>query len=682
MRSTSLAMGRVLGLLSLFLVVSVVAGALLAGLFVPTVAAAGGVTRASIDWFNDISTTLPPYKLQQQSQLLASDGSLIARFVDENRSEVPLNKISKDMQTAIIAIEDSRFRDHGGIDPVGLVRAAVTNKLSGGTKVQGASTLTQQYIKNLFLEQAVAVGDEKGARAAVAQDGKRKLLEIRAAINLEKELPKDEILRRYLNIAYFGNQAYGVQAAAERYFSIPASKLTMAQAALLAGMVQSPSDYNPLSSIKKQKQAALDRRNTVLDRLHELGQLPDKRWQDLRKTGLNLKPRTQASGCIAASHSLAYFCQYVRALIIQGSGPFRALGATVKERTNTLNRGGLKIVTTIDLATQDAAVRSLTKRVPIGDKSKAAAAAVTVEPGTGRVLAMTQNKKFATKSDASSTSINYSVDTDLGGASGMQTGSTFKAFTLAAYLKDGGSINDVIDGTVDKRPYSDFKNCDGSPLNDSRIYDIGNAEAGEDKPITVLQATKSSVNTAYVAMETKVPLCRISKLAENIGVHLAAPARDDCTAKAPLSTKVPDCHPSLTLGPFSISPLTMAEAYAAFAADGTYCPAWPIDKITGPDGKQVPVKKPDCNPDALDEQVAHGVTYALKQVISGGTAQNVWSGTGNVAGKTGTADDSSDTWFVGYTRQRATAVWVGYTVEPWQRKKNEDRSLRTITIGG
>jgi membrane peptidoglycan carboxypeptidase len=685
MRSTSVAVGRVLGLLSLFLVVSVVAGALVAGLLVPAVAAAGGATRGGIDWFNSITTNLPPTRLQQTSQLLAADGTLIARFSDENRTEAPLNKISKNMQNAIIAIEDARFRDHGGVDPVGLLRAFVSNEFGNGSEVQGASTLTQQYIKNLYLEQAVANGDKQAAAQAVARDPKRKLLEIRAAIDLEKVLTKDQILERYLNIAYFGNGAYGVQAAADRYFSTSAAKLTVPQAALLAGIVQSPTTYNPLSNAVRKK-AALERRNTVLDRMHELGQMSARRWQSFKASKMILKPRASQTGCIVATHSLTYFCEYVRTMIANGADQFETLGATQKDRLNSLNRGGLKIYTTIDPKIQDAAVKAVTKRVPIGDKSKAASAAVTVEPGTGNVLAMTQNKKYGTTAnDPSSTTINYSVDTKYNGSSGMQTGSTFKPFTLATYLKDGNGLNDTVDASVDSRPFSDFQTCNGRRAVGSLPYTFKNSEKNVNSRISVLDATAESVNTAYVGIETRVPLCDIAHTAESIGVHLAAPAK--VCGESQASTNLPTCLPSLTLGPLSISPLTMAEAYASFAADGKFCPAWPLDKIVDPDGKQVPVAKPTCNEKALPGDVAHGVTYALKQVLTRGTASGVWSGTGNIAGKTGTTDASVDTWFVGYTRQRATAVWVGDSVETFQHRHKHGKisqrsSLNYRTIGG
>jgi membrane peptidoglycan carboxypeptidase len=518
----------------------------------------------------------------------------------------------------------------------------------------------------------------------VARDPKRKLLEIRAAIDLEKVLTKDQILERYLNIAYFGNGAYGIQAAAERYFSTSAAKLTIPQAALLAGMVQSPTLYNPLSTNKLRKKAALERRNTVLDRMHELGHMSARRWLAFKASKISLKPRVAQTGCIVASHSLAYFCEYVRAMIASGADQFKLLGATQRDRVNALNRGGLKIYTTIDLKIQDAAVAAVTKRVPIGDKSKAASAAVTVEPGTGKVLAMTQNKRYNPKAkDPSSTTINYAVDTKYNGSSGMQTGSTFKPFTLATYLKDGNGLYDTVDASVENRPFTDFERCNGHSPDRSQEYSFKNSETNVMKRISVLDATAESVNTAYVAMETKIPLCDIARTAQDIGVHLAAPVAN---CGNPASTDLPDCYPSLTLGPLSISPLTMAEAYATFAANGTYCPAWPVDKILGPDGKQIPVTKPDCNDNALPADVAHGVTYALRRVLTKGTAAGVWSGTGNIAGKTGTTDASVDTWFVGYTRQRATAVWVGDSVETFQHTRKgkilQRRSLNGRRIGG
>src|SRR4051794_24018312 len=301
MKNSAPAAGRLIGLLSLFVAASVVAGALVAGLFVPAVAAMGGATKGSINWFNGLQASLPTADISQQSVLLASDGKTqIARFYAENRQTVPLTRISKNMQAAIIAIEDSRFRDHGGVDPIGLVRAAVSDYMGNGTQVQGASTLTQQYIKNLFVEQAARKGDTAGVQAATAKDASRKIAEIRAAIDLEKKMSKDQILQAYLNIAYFGNAAYGVEAAAERYFSIHASQLSIEQSALLAGIVNAPFTYDPIHK----KANAKIRRDLVLGRMDELKMISARQLAKAVKSRIVLKPRAPVGGCASASYQL------------------------------------------------------------------------------------------------------------------------------------------------------------------------------------------------------------------------------------------------------------------------------------------------------------------------------------------------------------------------------------------
>src|SRR4051794_41541862 len=316
MKNSAPAAGRLIGLLSLFVAASVVAGALVAGLFVPAVAAMGGATKGSINWFNGLQASLPTADISQQSVLLASDGKTqIARFYAENRQTVPLTRISKNMQAAIIAIEDSRFRDHGGVDPIGLVRAAASDYMGNGTQVQGASTLTQQYIKNLFVEQAARRGDKAGVQAATAKDATRKILEIRAAIDLEKTMSKDQILQNYLNIAYFSNGAYGIEAAAERYFSVHASQLSVAQAALLAGTVNAPFTYDPI----RKKSNAKDRRDIVLARMHELSMISGSQYAKAVKSRVVLKPKVLVGGCGSANLGLGFFCEYVRQLVAQGS---------------------------------------------------------------------------------------------------------------------------------------------------------------------------------------------------------------------------------------------------------------------------------------------------------------------------------------------------------------------------
>jgi membrane peptidoglycan carboxypeptidase len=679
MKNSAPAAGRLIGLLSLFVAASVVAGALVAGLFVPAVAAMGGATKGSINWFNGLQASLPTADISQQSVLLASDGKTqIARFYAENRQTVPLTRISKNMQAAIIAIEDSRFRDHGGVDPIGLVRAAASDYMGNGTQVQGASTLTQQYIKNLFVEQAARRGDKAGVQAATAKDASRKILEIRAAIDLEKRMNKDQILAAYLNIAYFGNNAYGIEAAAERYFSIHASQLSIEQSALLAGIVQAPFTYDPI----RKKANAKNRRDTVLSRMHELNVITNQQYAKAVKTPVKLKQKQPLSGCVAASRGLGFFCEYVRQMVAQGADAFAKLGSTRQARIDALDRGGLKIVSTIDLKIQAAALKSIQRYVPTGDKSRVATAAVTVEPGTGHVLAMAENKDFSPKAGPRTTEINYNVDTNLGGSAGFQTGSTFKAFTLATWLKDGRGLGASIDASRKSIPVNEFLRCGGSHIQATDVYDFDNSEPNARKRLNVLAATAGSVNTAFVNMEQQLPLCDISKTAEGMGVHLAGKA-EFCSGQS-ASIDIPDCIASMTLGPFSIAPLTMASAYATFAADGTYCPSFPVLGIKDADGNGIPIKAPTCDKDGLDPDVAHGVTYALKGVIPHGTATNI-NGLvpGHVAGKTGTTNNSVDTWFVGYSKQRTTAVWVG---DPNIYKKSgrtyARKSLNGRTIGG
>jgi membrane peptidoglycan carboxypeptidase len=678
MRSAPAATGRIIGLLSLFLVASVVAGALFAGLFVPAVAAVGGATKGSITWFNGLKAVPPATALSQASVLQASEGTPIVRFYAENRVEVPLKYISKTMQDAIIAIEDARFRDHGGVDPIGLVRAAVSDYLGNGAQVQGASTLTQQYIKNLYLEQAVRRGDKAAQLAAVARDPSRKILEIRAAIDLEKTLTKDQILDNYLNIAYFGNGAYGIEAAAQRYFSMHAAKLNLTQSALLAGLVQSPLTYDPI----RHKTNAKQRRDTVLARMHELQMINDTQYQQAAAAKITVKPHLPKSGCISAIAGLGFFCTYVRNLVASGADTFGKLGSTAQERLDALDRGGLTIRSTIDLKVQQAALKSISRYVPIGDKSRVATAAVTVEPGTGHVLAMAQNKTFSPDAGRSTTEINYNVDTSFGGSAGFQTGSTFKAFTLAAWLKDHRDLNAVIDASRDNIPDTDFTRCGGTHLTNREIYKFGNSEPNAAKALTVLDATANSVNTAFVNMSTQLPLCDIAKMAGSLGVHQSAP-RQLCDQNAKATTDIPDCIPSLTLGPLSIAPLTMASGYATFAADGKYCPPFPILSVKDADGNGIPIKAPSCDDGALDPNVAHGVTYALKGVLAHGTAAAINGQVpGNLAGKTGTTNDSVDTWFVGYSKQRTTAVWVGDPNVYGKGAKTARRSLNDRTIGG
>jgi membrane peptidoglycan carboxypeptidase len=689
MRTSSPGVARALSLLSAFVGASLITGALGAGLFIPAVGAGGVATRNGVGYFNSLPADLSTPPLAEQSTMYASDGrTVIARFYDENRIEVPLSKIAPVMRQAIVAIEDSRFYEHGGVDAKGIIRALVNNQVNGD--VQGASTLTQQYIKNYNVEKALADGDEAAAKAAVSQNYGRKLQEMRTAIALEKQLSKDKILEGYLNIALFGNNTWGVEAAAEYYFSTSASKLTLVQAATLAGLVQSPTSYSPFDHPDR----AVTRRNEVLGRMFALGMINQKQYDEARTSKLVTQRHPAQNGCITALNA-AYFCDYVINLL-RTDPSYAFLGKTPTERVTNIKRGGYSIVTSLEVRTQQQAYKTVTDRVPITDPSRVAAVAVTVQPGTGRVLALAQNRVYTPESGQGKTQLNYGVDKLLGGSVGFATGSTFKPFTLATYLSEGKSLNDAVDASQTTRPMSDFKAC-GQTLHGTD-YHFANAGDGEDSgAMTVQEATYRSVNTAYVDIESRVDMCDLVKTAQKLGVHLASdpmPGKyNECDnisgdgitldyTKDVLA--LPYCQPSLTLGAKSIAPLTMAGAYAAFSADGKFCEPRPVISIKDRTGKAQPVPAIKCS-QALDPDVAHSVTYALKKVLTQGTAAGKGIGV-PAAGKTGTSDASGNTWFVGYTRSLSTAVWVAdpntYPKNYPGRLSSGQRPLHGVTIDG
>ena len=668
-------LARTAQLLAAFVLVSAVGGAVASGLVVPVTAAVGGAVTAGASLLTALPASMSPDTLAQTSVMLAGDGSPIAYFYAENRTQVPLAQISPLVQQAVVAVEDERFYDHGAVDPRGLVRAVV-NDATGGT-TQGASTLAQQYVKNAFLEQAVADHDTAQIQAATAPTAARKIKELRTAITVEQDLTKPKILERYLNIAYFGELAYGVEAASMRYFRVPAARLTLPQAALLAGLVNDPSSDDPvLHSL-----AAQTRRNLVLGKMLTQKMITPAQYTAAVATAVKVVGSPLPNGCDPAG-SDGFFCEYVVRSVLTDPA-YAMLGATAAQREARLLTGGLVIRTTLDPRTQEGAVHAVDKAVPPTDASGLATAAVTVEPGTGAVVAMAQDRTYSTSGRPGTTTVNYSTDSVLGGSQGFQTGSSFKPFTLAAWLAAGNSLGDTVDATKRAFASSDFEAC-GHRLAGGAPYTPGNSEGTETGPMSVLTATADSVNVAYVDMESQLDLCTVASTAQSLGVHLAAPA-NPCGAAA-ASTALPTCLPSLTLGVENIAPLTMAAAYAGFATGGTWCAPLPIRSITkvaNPDtpARTIATYAPQCR-QALTRDVAAGVNAALETVLTDGTAATVgpldpWTS----AGKTGTTDGPYDTWFVGYTAQRATAVWVG---DPGHVVQGElqRRRLTDIEVGG
>ncbi|GAB6900323.1 transglycosylase domain-containing protein [Kineosporia succinea] len=660
-----------MGLLGAFVVTSLVAGVLAAGLAVPAIGATGMASNSAVKAFDALPSELASTKMAANTRVLASDGSVIATFYDENRVPVDLDEISPFLQNAIVAIEDERFREHGGFDPTGTLRALVVNQLSGGVS-QGASTLTQQLVKNLLKEQAYLAGDKEAYEAAEEQTNSRKIKEIRLAAALEKKMTKDEILNSYLNIAWFGGQVNGVEAAARYYFNTTAAKLTLPQAAMLAGMVQSPTQYN--FADKDKVQAATNRRNTVLNKMFAQGMIDEETRDKAIATKLRAKITPTYQGCANAGKS-AYFCDYVYNLITKSSD-FKALGKTKKARAAALKQGGYTIKTTLDPKVLNASFKAVKEAIPPNDSSNVATAAVTVEPGTGKIISMTQNKYYSVKEGRKNTTINYSADYNYGGSSGFLTGSTFKPVVLATWLKAGKSLNATIDGSPGSIAESSFKRC-GSSLQSSATWNFVNSgDGGARGSMSVWDATANSINGAYIRMEQQLDLCDVADMAEAVGMHLAAPQVQCGNEKA--TTKIPNCYPSVVLGIANQSPLTMANAYATFASGGKYCKPTAVTSITDRNGKAVKIPEADCK-QTVDAKVANTTTLGLSRALTNGTAARTGplSNGQPASGKTGTTNDSQDTWFVGYTPQLSTAVWVGPETVNGKRKV-----MRGVTING
>ncbi|MEZ0492357.1 penicillin-binding protein [Kineococcus sp. TBRC 1896] len=655
-RSTQHARRPVFRLLAAFAAVSAAGGVLSAGLVVPAVAATGSLTSEGVDIFNELPGDLGDRTLSEASTILYADGSPMAKVYDQNRSVVSFDQIAPVMRDAITSIEDDRFYSHGAVDMKGIVRALVSN--AGGGSTQGASTLTQQFVKNVLVQQAVQEGDSEAAAAAVEHEGvdgyARKLREMKLAVGVEKEMSKDEILAGYLNVSYFQNNVYGVEAAAQYYFSKSAADLTLPEAALLAGMVQNPAAYNPV----KYPEASVKRRNVVLARMLELGRIDQPTYDAAVASPLELRENPSRQGCLSAG-TAAYFCDYV-VRVVESDPTF---GATPEDRRNLLRRGGLTITTTLNPVIQNITQQAVNDGVNPGQEVRSAAS--FVQPGTGHILAMAQDTTYSPDDDQIGVTVqNYNVSLAMGGTNGFQQGSTFKPFTLATWLKSGRSLNSTVAApSSGDDPFSAFTAC-GQKLRGGR-YPYSNSEGGGNGgSMTVRQATANSVNTAFMSMEKQLDLCDIANTAQSLGVYKAAPTPLDTVKSNPPTLEL-DRLPSMTLGTNLVYPLEIAGAYAAFAAEGNFCKPTAILQAVDTNGNPLQVPSADCK-QVLDVNVARNVTEALRQGWTSGTAAGVTKAPldgRQVASKTGTTNKSRDTWFAAYTPRLAGAVWVGHASE-------------------
>ncbi|MFC6878213.1 transglycosylase domain-containing protein [Actinomadura yumaensis] len=606
-----------------------VAGVLVALMLLPTACTAGVGARDAADWFEDEPEGLTTSGVPQRSKILAADGSTIATFFYENRVDVPLDRISPDARRAVLAIEDSRFYEHGAIDSKGTLRALVSN-MGSGEVTQGGSGITQQYVKNLLLTQADNAAEK---RAAKEISPARKIRELKYAVALEKRYSKDEILRRYLNIAYYGAGAYGIEAAARRYFSKPAARLTLNESALLAGVVRYPHAYDPT----QHPRAAKDRRDTVLTRMADLGWIDRARADAEKRRPLGLKVKEVHSGCVTSE--APFFCDYVQHEILTNA----VFGATPKDREKLLKRGGLTIRTTLDRRTQRAAQRAVDRHVPRKNSAHKAAAEALVRPGTGEILGMAVDRRLGPDRQRGKTWINFAADASHGSSIGMQAGSTFKAFTLAAALEQDLPFGTRLMAPRGFTPVG-FRDCKGRRVGDPDASLRNSADGEGGRSFSLVTGTHHSVNTFFLNLERRVGLCDTVKMAERLGMRQA-------------NGKAMEQYPSFTLGFNPVSPLRLAAAYAAFGARGRYCEPVAISRITDASGRRLKVPSAHCK-QVLDRGVADAVNHVLRGVLTNGTARGMALGR-PAAGKTGTVDDFSAAWFAGYTPELASAVWVG-----------------------
>ena len=638
---------------------SAVGGLLVAGVMLPTIGGIGITARNTANEFQSLSANLPD-QLPQRSELLDSKGNVLAYFYGHvynqsnqviDRVPVSFNQIAPIMRSAIVAIEDSRFYQHGGIDVKGTLRAAMQDLR--GTSVQGGSTIAQQYVKNVLI---LTAKNQADAQIAASDTVARKIRELRYAIAVEHNMTKNQLLAAYLNVAFFGQQAYGVQVAAERYFNTSAANLTLPQAALLAGIVENPSIYDPMAD----PTAALNRRDVVLARMAQLGVITPAQATAAASTRLVLRPYTDPNGC-EMSYA-PFFCDYVTAVI--DTDPAFHQAASLLDGI-----GGLTIRTSLSPTDQHAAQHAVDYEMPPNNSTynpgQNADTEVLVQPGTGQVRAIAIDRPYGTKNGQ--TVNDYAVGPQYNGAYGMQIGSTGKVFTMVTALMQG-----IPFGYSMTVPYSTavsgYTNCAGGPAGmgpapdyTPGLWQVHNDESEKGGNYTLYTGTTASINTYFARLEQKVGLCNVVRTATRMGL-----TRPDGTSLLKPDGKgnpSADNIPSFTLGAVNVTPLSVAAADATLPARGIYCHPIVVTAIQDRNGHSVPVESAGCHR-VLPKEIADAANYILQGDLTGlGTAAND-ALPRPAASKTGTADNYYYAAFVGYTPDLLGAVIVGNPADP------------------
>ncbi len=542
-------------------------------------------------WLEDLPNyeSADAFLVAEPTVIYDSNGNQIGRFYIENRVPVELEDVSQYVIDGTVDTEDVRFYEHNGIDPIGIVRAALV-QLSGGS--EGGSTITQQLVRNTVLS------DEQ-----FEQTLKRKVREAYIAIEMEKTYTKDQILNMYLNTIYYGNGAYGIEAASITYFNKSSSDLSLAEAALLVGLPQSPSYYDPFTNAE----GAVERRNTVLGRMLSAGSITQEEYDEAVATELVLNP---GSTEVENNSDYPYWSDYVRQLLSEDFS------------SETIFQGGLQVYTTLNATYQQAAEEAVAEQLAAIGIEDLNQALVAIDPDTGYILAMVGGRDYSVSQ--------YNLAT----TARRQPGSSFKVVTLVAALSAGMDPEVTL-------------NCN-SPLSITSSWDVQNYGNTSYGTISLARATEVSANTGYAQVAVAIGADTIVETAYAMGID------EELSA-----------YPSITLGTAGIPPIQMAEAFATLATGGIHRNPVAIVRIEDRNGNIV-YEHEDDPEQTIDAAVAAVATEILEGVITSGTATVINTNKTfdqPVAGKTGTTEEARDLWFVGYTPQISVAVWTGYIEE-------------------
>ncbi|ELB88809.1 penicillin-binding protein [Rhodococcus opacus] len=617
---------------------SALAGVLLAGVMFPLAGGFGYASNRAADTVDNVSAELVEGTVPAVSTMVDSAGNPIAWLYDQRRFEVPSEKISNEMKLAIVSVEDRRFPEHKGVDWQGTMRAFLTNTTSGEVQ-QGASTLDQQYVKNYQL--LVVAKTDAERRAAIETTPARKIREIRMALTLDKELTKDEILTRYLNLVPFGNASFGIQDAAQTYFGIDASELNTQQSAMLAGMVQSSSALNPYTN----PDGVLERRNVVLDTM--ISNIPERaaELRQLKETPLGVlpEPNRLPRGCIAAGDR-GFFCDYAL--------QYLANAGISREQ---IDKGGYLIKTTLDPAVQASTKAALSANASPGLDGIANVMNV-VQPGqdSHRILAMGSSRTYGLDANA-----NETVQAQPYSLAGHGAGSIFKIFTTAAAMEKGLGTNAILDvpGRFEARGMGSG-GARGCPASTYCVENAGKYPAA----LSVTDALAQSPNTAFVKLIQATGVAPTVDMAVRLGLRsYAQPGTSGFDDRSMADFQKDQNLGSFTLGPTWINPLELSNVAATLASHGKWCPPTPIDSVFDREGKPVSVTQQACE-QVVEPGLADTLTNAMsKDDKPGGTSAGAAGSVGwtlPMAGKTGTTESHMSSGFLGFTNNFAAAVYV------------------------